>query len=103
MLKVADFSLVRILDKLIDYGMSKRFFPQQFVLAKFFPLFKIGSEDFVSNHRMISLVPTFGKTFEGIVFNSVYEYIKKYHFIVTGQLGFGRKTVALMHLPGSLK
>ena len=50
-------------------------FPDSLKIAKIIPLFINGNINFLTNHRPISLMPTFSKLFERVIFNQLYTYL----------------------------
>ena len=47
-----------------------------------------GDKQIVNNYRPVSLLPIFGKVFEKILFNSIFEYLQENCLICDNQSGF---------------
>ena len=52
------------------------------------PLFKSNDASLFTNYRPISLLPIFSKIFERIMYNRLYNYLKKYNILSESQFGF---------------
>ena len=52
------------------------------------PIHKKGGKQVIDNHRPVSLLPSCGKVFERLVFNSVYEYLEEHKLLSADQSGF---------------
>ena len=52
------------------------------------PIHKKGDKQVVSNYRPISLLPVFGKIFERIIFNNLFNYMNNNSFFNVNQSGF---------------
>ena len=52
------------------------------------PIHKKESENLMKNYRLISLLPIFSKIFEGLLFNSVFNYFRQNNLFTDRQFGF---------------
>ena len=55
------------------------------------PIYKSGDKHNATNYIPISLISNIGKVFEKIIYNRIYEFIKKYNIITDQQFGFMKK------------
>ena len=60
-------------------------------LAKIIPLFKKGDKLEIGNYRPISLLSSFSKILEKIVFTRMIAFLKKYDILSNFQFGFREK------------
>ena len=58
------------------------------IIAKVIPLHKKNDKALLDNYRSISVLPSFSKVFERIVFNQVYEYLSINGILYKSQYGF---------------
>ena len=63
-------------------------FPEILKLSKVNPIFKEGDRSEVSNYRPISLIPIFSKIFERIVYDRLFNHMKKHNLFYKKQYGF---------------
>ena len=76
--------LTHIINISLLYGVV----PSAMKLAKITPIFKSGDTSIVGNYRPISLLPTFSKILERVVYIRLYKYLKTNHIITSSQYGF---------------
>lgn len=79
--------LVYILNLMIESGS----FPQELKLAKVKPLFKKGNKSNKNNYRAISLLPSFSKIFEKIIYHRLLNFLNKYNLLNKDQYGFQKQ------------
>ena len=60
-------------------------------IAKVIPLFKSGDRELVGNYRPISILPTFSKILERIVYNQLLNYFDRFKLFTNSQFGFRRQ------------
>ena len=75
--------------------------PSNMKMAKVIPLYKSGHEQMLNNYRPISLLPSFSKLLERIVFKRVYNFLNENEIFYKHQYGFRKhhKTVhPVLHL-----
>ena len=56
------------LSKIINCSFDTGIFPDKLKIAKVCPIFKSGDKDIISNYRPISILPSFSKFFEKLVY-----------------------------------
>ena len=71
-------------------------FPDHLKIARVLPLFKKDDQTIFSNYRPISLLPSFSKVIEKIIFNQLYEYFDCHKYFYPSQYGF-RKNHSTEH------
>ena len=88
LLKLLKMELSKSLTLIINQMITTSIFPDSFKIPKITPLFKKGDASLLSNYRPISLLPTFSKFFERIVYNQLYEYFNGNNLLAEQQYGF---------------
>ena len=73
---------------LINLSLLNGIFPSKLKLAKVVPIYKKNEDTNISNYRPISLLPTFSKIFEKVVFSQMYEYLTENNILFKSQHGF---------------
>ena len=63
-------------------------FPSRLKFSEIQPLFKTGDKTKTSNFRPISLLTTFSKIFEKLIYRRLYHHINCNHILVNWQFGF---------------
>ena len=63
-------------------------FPNKMKIAKVTPLFKSDEADLLKNYRPISVLPTFSKILERIIYNRIYSHIIENNMLYNKQFGF---------------
>ena len=63
-------------------------FPNKMKIAKVTPLFKSDEADLLKNYRPISVLPTFSKILERIIYNRIYSHITENNMLYNKQFGF---------------
>ena len=89
-LKIANnsFTFTGILAKIINRSFSEGVFPQQLKTARVVPIFKQGSKTDVGNYRPISLLSSFSKIYEKLMYNRVMEFLNFNGILHEMQYGF---------------
>ena len=80
-------------------------FPNDLKISRVKPLFKSGETSSFSNYRPISLLPSFSKIFEYVIFKQLYSYMDDNRLFSLEQYGFriGHSTeLAALHLVNHL-
>ena len=72
--------------------MSTSTFPDRLKLSEVKPLFKKGEKINPSNYRPISLLTSFSKIFEKIIYSRLYKHINKNEILAREQFGFRQKS-----------
>ena len=74
---------------LINHSLSMGLFPNKLKLSKIVPVYKNkGNTDEMNNYRPISLLSTFSKVFEKVVFKQISEYFQLNNMFFNSQYGF---------------
>ena len=68
--------------------LSTGTFPTQLKFSQVFPLFKKGDKTEMSDYRPVSLLTSFSKIFEKVIYNRLLQHTKENNIIVTDQYGF---------------
>ena len=63
-------------------------FPDDWKKSNVVPVHKRNSKNLIRNHRPISLLPTFSKVFERLIFNSLFNYFIQNKLFTECQSGF---------------
>ena len=84
------------LARLYNFYMNAGNFPEIFKIGKINPIFKKGNKEVMENYRPVSILPIFGKIFEKIIYNRLYNYFAKENVISENQFGF-RKLHSTVH------
>jgi len=66
-------------------------FPDRLKFSEVRPVFKKGDRTEFSNYRPISLLTSFSKMFEKIIFKRLYNYLNNNNILVDHQYGFRKK------------
>ena len=93
MIKICSQSLILPLKIIIEHSLKKGKFPKISKKANVVPVYKKEDKMLVKNYRPISLLPIFGKMFEGTIYNSLFNYFQSNRLFTPSQSGF---------LPGDL-
>jgi hypothetical protein len=68
--------------------LSSGIFPARIKFSGVKPVFRNGDKNVTSNYRPISLLTSFSKIFEKVIYNRIYHHINKNHILVNEQFGF---------------
>ena len=83
-------SIVTPLVHICNLSLLTGVFPSSFKLAKVIPVHKKDNTMIVSNYRPISILPSFSKILERIVYNRLYEFFDQHKSLNPEQYGFRR-------------
>ena len=75
---------------LINESFSLGHYPSLLKYAKIIPILKANSKQEINNYRPISLLPTFNKIFEKLMYRRVFDFLHKNDVIFEHQFGFQR-------------
>ena len=70
-------------------------------IARVVPLFKADDQSLFTNYRPVSVLPSFSKFLERIIYNRLYDYLTNLHILCDNQFGFRKNhstTLALIDL-----
>ena len=84
MIKICSQSLKII----FEHSLKKGKFPKIRKKTNVVPFHKKGDKMLVKNYRPISLLPIFGKTFERVIYNSLFSYFQSNRLFTPSQSGF---------------
>ena len=88
MIKICSQSLTLPLKIIFEHSIKKGKFPEIWKKANVFPAHKIEDKMLVKNYRPISLLPIFGKMFERVIYNSLFNYFQSNRLFTPSQSGF---------------
>ena len=74
--------------RIFNLLLSTRIFPDKLKIAKVSPIFKNGEKDFLTNYRLISILPCFSKLLECIMYDRLYSYLTENKILFKKQFGF---------------
>ncbi|MGE5862423.1 MAG: RNA-directed DNA polymerase, partial [Nitrososphaerales archaeon] len=77
-------TLAKIINKSFAYGSV----PDLIKIAKVCPIFKSGEKSNISNYRPISILPSYSKIIEKLVYNRLINYLTKHAILYKHQYGF---------------
>ncbi|XP_031337191.1 uncharacterized protein LOC116166376 [Photinus pyralis] len=80
--------LVLPLTKLVNLTLLSGYFPDELKVAQVIPLFKSGDSKDIKNYRPISILPTFSKIYEKIIYNQIADYFESNNLLHQNQYGF---------------
>ena len=83
--------IAKIFSKILNCCLSNGIFPDSMKIAKVCPIYKSGEKNDFTNYRPISLLPSFSKIFEKIVYNRLIEFINSNNVLSVNQYGFRHK------------
>ena len=88
MIKICDKSLLKPLIILFENSIKSSCYPDIWKKSNVIPAHKKNDKRLVNNYRPISLLPIFGKIFEKIIFNRIYNFFLKEELLNPNQSGF---------------
>ena len=88
MIKICDKSILKPLILLFEISTKSSYYPDIWKKSNIIPVHKKNDKQLVNNYRPISLLPIFGKIFEEIIFNRIYNFISEENLLNHYQSGF---------------
>ena len=88
MIKICGRSLCKPLEMIFKSCIKKGEYPSAWKKANVVPVHKKGDKQLLKNYRPISLLPIFGKIFERIIYNNIFEYLTTTKLLLDNQSGF---------------
>jgi hypothetical protein len=88
LLKISSGFISSPLTHICNKSLSSGIFPDRLKYAVVKPLFKKGDRSNITNYRPISLLSSFSKVIEKIMYNQIQEHLKKYRILAEEQFGF---------------
>ena len=77
-----------VLTTIFNKCMREGIFPDEIKTGKISPIFKKDNEELLENYRPVSTLPIFGKIFEKLIFNRLYQFLEDNNTIYNNQYGF---------------
>jgi hypothetical protein len=87
--------------RVINISLEKGIFSNNLQTAKVIPLFKAGDVDIFTNYRPISILSSFSKIYEKVMYNRLVDFTERFEILYSFQFGFRPKhstNHALTHL-----
>ena len=75
--------------------------PDEMKIARVIPLYMSGDRELIVNYRPVSILPSFSKFFERVIYNRLLNYIDKHEILCNSQYGFRKQhstTLALIDM-----
>ena len=88
MIKICDKSLLKPIILLFQNATKLSYYPDIWKRSNIIPAHKKNDKQLVKNYRPISLLPTFGKVFEKIIFNKIYNFLLEEKLVSPNQSVF---------------
>ena len=88
MVKICDDSIKKPLSIIYKNCIKTGIYPNAWKKSNIVLVHKKGDKQIVNNYRPVSLLPIFGKVFEKILFNSIFEYLQENCLLCDNQSGF---------------
>ena len=88
MLKSTIWCILDPLLNIFNASLATGIVPDAFKIGKVIPVFKKGNTDDISNYRPISILSSFSKILERLVFNRLYTFLTKHNLLHASQYGF---------------
>ena len=88
MIKICGKSILKPLILLFENSTKLSYYPEIWKKSNIVPVHKKNDKQVVNNYRPISLLPIFGKIFEKIIFNRIYNFISGENLLIHNHSGF---------------
>ena len=88
MLKLCNDSITIPLKIIFEESLKKGIFPDMWKKGNIIPAHKKDDKTLINNYHPISLLPIFGKMFERVIYNSLFNYFLSNKFFTPSQSGF---------------
>lgn len=88
LIKNSSMIIAAPLAHVINLSLLNGIVPTQMKIAKVIPTYKNNENNLLKNYRPISLLPTFSKILEKIVYKRLYMFLQKYELLYDSQYGF---------------
>jgi hypothetical protein len=82
--------ILQSLTNVLSLSFSQGVFPSELKTAKVIPIFKNDNPMYFTNYRPISVLSTFSKLFERLMYNRMLSFIEKNNLLYKFQFGFRR-------------
>ena len=97
-MKASIGNLAHLLSTLINSSITNGCFPDSLKLAKVCPIFKNGDKTDIQNYCPISVLTSFSKIFEKVMFNRILLYLESNKILNPSQYGFRKNHSTYMSL-----
>ena len=67
---------------IINLSISNGIVPDEMKIARVIPLYKSGDRELIVNYRPVSILPSFSKFFERVIYNRLLNYIDKHEILL---------------------
>jgi hypothetical protein len=81
----------------INRSLSTGIFPDRLKFSEIKPIYKKGEKNLISNYRPMSLLTSFSKIFEKVIYGRLIKHVVNNNILVNEQFGF-RGTLQLIDL-----
>ena len=88
MIKICSQSLILPLKIIFEHSLKKSKFPEIWKKPNVVSVHKKEDKMLVKNYRLISLLPVFGKMFERVIYNSLFNYFRSNRLFAPSQSSF---------------
>ena len=88
MIQICGDSIISPLKLLFESAIRSGHFPDSWKKGNIIPVHKKESKNLLKNYRPISLLPIFGKIFEKVIYNNLFEFFQENNFLSQNQSGF---------------
>ena len=88
LIKETIISISSPLTHIFNLSITSGMVPIELKIARVVPLFKAGDKSIFSNYRPISVLPSFSKILEKLLYNRLIDYLSKYKILSDNQFGF---------------
>ena len=96
-LKYLPDCIINVLSYIFNLSLCQGKFISSFKHAKLIPVYKRGDSKILTNYRPISLLPSFSKILEKIVYKRLYSFFSRFNLFSNSQFGF-RKGHSTSHV-----
>ena len=87
-IKAIKTEIIPALTCIFNQSSNTGMFSEKLKIAKVKPVHKKGSLNYISNHRIISLLPSISKILEKIIFKQLSTYLNEHKLLYDSQYGF---------------
>ena len=87
-LKYLPDCIINVLSYIFNLSLCQGKFISSFKHAKLIPVYKRGDSKILTNYRPISLLPSFSKILEKIVYKRLYSFFSRFNLFSNSQFGF---------------
>jgi hypothetical protein len=88
LIKISSSFISSPLTHICNKSLSSGIFPDRMKYAVVKPLFKKGDKSKTSNYRPISILSSFSKILEKVMFNQIHDHLNKHKILAEEQFGF---------------